>query len=232
MNITESRFFRIDDEKNKEFFFRLHPTWWSRFYEYVWAAKFAEGSDIALDAASGICHPLKFYLLDVCRKVHAVDYDPRILSSSSILEDVREVFGDEGVKKLDERYLKEINYACSTLEKMPYGDMSFDKIYCISVLEHLNDWFNKYRTLSCFPILHTILPRGLYVALREFKRVLKDDGIIVLTFDYPTINLRYFKKVIHELGLHFVGNVDFSMPSNPLYSKEKGLYCFRAVLRK
>lgn len=232
MNNFESRFFILSDEKKDVFFFNLHPSWWSRFYEYSWASKFANSEDVALDAASGIAHPFKFFLHDTCREVYAIDNDPRILSEESIRRDVRMIFGDKELMKLDEQYFTNIHYTRARLENMPYPDKMFDKIYCISVLEHLRDWFNTNNSLTKIPLLKRVVPRNLYYALVEFKRVLKDDGMIILTFDYPTINLEYFKNVVSDLGLHYVDGAQFSLPANALHSEERQLYCFRAVLKK
>jgi len=68
--------------------------------------------------------------------------------------------------------------------------------------------------------------------LSEFRRVLKDDGLIVLTFDYPRINLDYLKMLVPEIGLAFHGPVDFDLPVNAVYSDVHQLHCFRTVLHK
>ena len=57
-----------------------------------------------------------------------------------------------------------INYIKGDLTKQPFSDNSFDRIFCISTLEHLN----KEEILS---------------AAREFKRVLKKDGLLIVTVD-------------------------------------------------
>lgn len=228
-----SRFFLSEDESRRDFFFSLHPTWWSRFYEYPWAASFSQKSDIALDAASGICHPFKFFLAENSRETHAVDSDPRILSEAAIRQEVAAVFGESGLERLKSEHFKNVNYRRANLENLPYPDQKFDKIYCISVLEHLNDWFNKYPFFNRYRhFLKRIIPHGLEASLAEFKRVLKDDGLIILTFDYPTINLEYLRSLLAELGLHFADTVDFDLPENRLISPDNRLSCFRAVLTK
>ncbi len=232
MNLNESRFFNLNDEKNDVFFFKLNPSWWSRFYEYAWASKFINSDDISLDAASGISHPFKFYLLDRCKETHALDCDPRILKEEKIKEDIINDFGKEAVLKMEDKYFKTINYTKATLTKMPYEDKKFDKIYCLSVLEHLNDWQGKLSRLNQFPWLKKFKFDKFRQTLKEFRRVLKDNGLIILTFDYPTIDLNHFKKIVAELGLKFVDNVDFTIPQNAVYSKENKLFCFRAVLIK
>ncbi|MFA5886399.1 MAG: class I SAM-dependent methyltransferase [Patescibacteria group bacterium] len=232
MSDYTSRFFLVDDEKNSDFFFPLHPTWWSRFYEYIWASKFIEKTDISLDAASGICHPFKFYLADHGQETHALDYDPRILEEGEIKKEIFEVFGATGLNKMTPEYFQKIVYQKASLTKMPYENKKFDKIYCLSVLEHLNDWPNKYPYFNDHPGFDKFIPRNIEHSLREFRRVLKDNGLIILTFDYPTINLYYFKRIIERLNLTFAAAVDFTLPPRALYSPDKQLYCFRAILKK
>lgn len=208
----ESRFFVRSDATTRHLVFDLPPYWWSRFYEYEWAKQFCEPNDIALDAGCGICHPFKFYLSDICREVHACDIDVRILSAQEILKDISNEFGDRVSKHFPAKYFQRIFFSRASLAVLPYKDSKFDKIYCISVLEHLPS-------------------KDIFLSLKELKRTLKDDGLIVLTFDYPGIDLKYLKKILSDLGLVFAGSVSFEIPENALYSKEIGLYCFRAVLR-
>jgi len=56
----------------------------------------------------------------------------------------------------------EINLDIVDIHKLPYQDNSFDIIYCISVLEHL---------------------KGYPTVIQEFKRILKKDGKLIITFD-------------------------------------------------
>ncbi len=227
-----SRFFYIDDVKKNHFIFDLHPEWWSRPYEYAWASEFAERKDIALDAASGICHPLKFYLSDNCKEVHACDADKRILSSTEILNEISDVFGKKVAKNFSDEYFTKIHYTNASIMDTTYEDGTFDKIYCISVLEHLDDTLNKSPNLSNLGIFKKLFSHDIYLSLIEFKRILKDDGLIIVTFDYPRINFKYLKKIFLKIGLKFAGDVSFEIPENAVYSKENYIYCFRAVLRK
>jgi len=214
------------------FVFDIPQPWWSRPYEYAWASSFARPEDIALDAASGIEHPFKFFLLDQCRESYACDIDPRILDHQAILDAVSNAFGHEAEKSFADRYLYDVNYSHASLTELPYEDGYFDRIYCISVLEHLKDKFNKWPWLVPFRNMLPSVPHTIEQAMTEFKRTLKDDGLIVLTFDYPRINLGYFQRIVQDLGLEFAGSTDFNRPSNALYSEKNRLYCFRAVVRK
>jgi SAM-dependent methyltransferase len=232
MSELTSRFVCSDDLQTRNFIFDLHLTWWSRFYEYPWAAQFAEANDIVLDAASGICHPLKFYLSDHTHETHACDVDPRILQPLKILEDVEEAFGTNARINFPERYIKNIHYSQASLIALPYPDKIFDKIFCISVLEHLNDYFNKHSSLWSMRSFLFFAQKEIYYSLREFKRTLKDDGLLILTFDYPRIKLDYLLKVISLLNLSFAADVSFDLPDNALFNQSNNLYCFRAILKK
>jgi len=223
-----SRFVVEADPRAGSFVFDMPPEWWSRPYEYDWASRFAEANDVALDAASGVPHPLKFYLVDHCREVHAVDLDERITDPAAIRAETESAYQVE----MPQRYLDDVDYRLASLTDLPYADGTFDKVYCISVLEHLRDPFNKWPwLLPLRPLLGFVTPT-IELSLREFRRVLKDDGLMVLTFDHPRISLAYVDHLVQSLGLEFAGPHDYAIPADALAWPERGLRCFRAVLRK
>lgn len=233
MDYKISRFFKTDDEKNTTFFFKLNDSWWSRFYEYTWASKFSFSDDVCLDAACGISHPFKFYLADNCKEVYALDIDDRILVKDEIIKDVINDFGyAESQKIKDKKYFESIKYVKSLLTDIPVHDKSFDKVYCLSVLEHINEWRGKLSFLNAIPWIKRIKPDSFFKTLKEFKRVLKDDGLIILTFDYPNIDLRNLEKLMSKCGLRFAAESDVNIPVDVLSSPDASLKCFRAVLKK
>ncbi|MGQ9533133.1 MAG: class I SAM-dependent methyltransferase [Desulfotomaculales bacterium] len=213
VDLLTSRFFRVADPKSERFVFPLPATWWSRPYEYEWARRFCGPEDVALDAGCGIGHPFKFFLSDVCREVHACDLDPRILSPGAILAEVAREFGENAARGFPTRYFRRICYARASLTALPYEEGKFDKVYCISVLEHLH-------------------PQDIFLGLKEFERTLKDDGLILLTCDYPLLDPARLATLIRGSGLAFAGKAAFALPDNPLYSPLHGLHCFRTALRK
>ena len=223
-----SRFVLESDPQSRHFVFDLPGQWWSRPYEYRWASEFAEPGDVALDAASGVPHPLKFFLVDHCAEVHAVDIDERITDDEAIRRDVREVYGTEVAQHL----IDGVEHRKASLTALPYPDGKFDKVYCISVLEHLSDPFNKWPWLLPLRSLLGFLSPTIEASLREFRRVLKDDGLMVLTFDHPRISLQYVQYLVDRLGLEFAGPCDFSKPAGVLNWEGRGLCCVRVVLRK
>jgi len=228
-----SRFFKKNDLKRNNFIFKLPKSkfWYSRQYEYAWAAQFANWADIVLDAACGIIHPLKFYLSDICKEVFACDFNDKITSINDMLKEIKNAFGEESLKNIPKNY-KTINYCKASLTSLPYKNKQFDKIFCISVLEHLNNViFVKYPFILKF--LNFLFYRdNIYLALKEFKRILKDDGLIILTFDYPDINIKYLYKILSEIELEFASKIILEIPENAIYSEDLKIYCFRAVLRK
>lgn len=168
-----STYFCNEDIHVKNFIFDLDPTWWSRPYEYPWASQFVESNDIVLDAACGICHPLKFYLSDYAREVYACDIDPRILQPEKILEEIEVVFGKNARMELPSKYLNKIHFSQASLLSLPYPDKKFDRIICISVIEHLNDIFNKYPIFWSVRKILSHSKKEIYSALFEFRRTLK-----------------------------------------------------------
>jgi ubiquinone/menaquinone biosynthesis C-methylase UbiE len=106
-----------------------------------------------LDAGSGITffpYFLKNYYQNI--DITAFDYDESYIP----------VF-----RELNETENSIIEFVNGRLDKMPFGNASFDIIYCISTLEHTEN----YGTI-----------------LDEFHRVLKPNGKLILTFDVSELD--------------------------------------------
>lgn len=233
-DVMASRFLTEDDPKMPKVVFDLPrgPAWYSRPYEYAWAAQFARRGDTVLDAGCGVSHPFKFYLCDVCGEVHACDSDDRILSREEILRAIAQGHGEDLARALPDRYLRDIRYARASVTSLPYKDGTFDRVFCISTLEHLRDACKRRPWLrGLASMLGRLVPRDCYLALREFKRVVRRDGLIILTFDHPRVSLKYLNAMAGELGLEFAGDVSFEIPPSALFCEAFGLRCFRAALR-
>lgn len=208
-----SRFILDTDGQKSECLLKIPSDWWSRFYEYAWASNFIEENDVCLDAACGVPHPFKFYLASTCTDVYACDIDSDILDKNKLLLRVSEYFDEKDVKKTDQ-YIDKIKFSCSNLIDLPYEENKFDKIYCISSLEHL-------------PII------DIRKAINNLFRVLKKNGLIILTVDYPTININFLANCLINAGFNFVSSFDSKIYNNAIYSQLLGgLYCFRLLLRK
>lgn len=212
---TASRFFTTSDEKQTKIVWELHSLWWSRFYEYIWASKFIEKDDIVLDSASGICHPFKFYLTDLCKQVYACDNDIRIVDKEAILTDVKLSLGQDILDGFDKNYLTKPIYTYCDIAETPYEDKQFDKICCVSVVEHLE--VEKQKD-----------------TIKEYSRVIKDGGLLIITLDYPNANPEDILKIAKENGFELFGDIDLNIPNNALSCNywDHTLYCFRMVLKK
>lgn len=213
IDIGTSRFFQTSDISSDTCIYKIAPEWWSRIYEYPWATQFAEPDDVCLDAACGVGHHLKFYLAKNCNHVYCCDIDPIMENPDAIFNVIKDNWGIDVYNSVLENAPK-MDFKCSNISKLTYSDKMFDKIYCISVLEHLDQ-----DTMSN--------------AFMEFNRILKDDGFMVLTFDHPSINLDNLNELISNAGLKFAYDVNFEIPSDALESSDYfGLKCFRALLTK
>lgn len=225
-----SRFIRRGDPRADRFVYPMPRHWWSRPYEYAWAAAFAGADDVALDAACGVSHPLKFHLARVCRTTHACDLDPAIESRDELR---RQAVQDVGVPPefFDDAWLDRIAFRRADLLNLPYPDALFTRVFCISVLEHLPDPQNRPRWSDRLWARRVGCRCGMTDALRELRRVLAPGGLLVMTFDHPQINLPYLGQAVAEVGLAFAGPVEWARPADAIHSWRHRARCFRAVCR-
>ncbi len=93
----------------------------------------------------------------------------------------------------------EIKYFKESIDKLHFKDEFFDKVFCISVIEHL--------------------PEDVaFKGIKEMVRVLKKGGflIIILDNDGNHINPKLagqYKKLIETSGLNLFGKSDFNKPN-------------------
>ena len=211
MEVYNTRFFTYDDESSNRVLLKIPNEWWSRLYEYHWAAQFADENDVCLDAACGVLHPYKFFLASKCRDVYGCDLGN--LERNNVINEMRYYFDDNDIN-LAMNYFNNINLRNYNLIALGYEDNKFDKVYCISVLEHLNK-------------------TDIKKALNEIYRVLKDKGLFILTVDYPSIDLNDLIADIAEIGFKFKGSIKTEKPANAIYSPLfGGLNCFRILVEK
>lgn len=142
--MLDNRFIKKSDPYATDIMgYQLPATWWSRPYEYVWALCFAREGETVVDAGCGLEHPFKWMLAKNGCKVIAIDNDERVLQCPEF----------PGVE-----------YMWANLGKIPLPSGSVDKVFCISVMEHI--------------------PREergrVYI---ELSRILKPDGLLILTMD-------------------------------------------------
>jgi ubiquinone/menaquinone biosynthesis C-methylase UbiE len=225
-----SRFIRRCDAHVEDFVYPMPRHWWSRPYEYAWAAAFAGPDDVALDAACGVSHPLKFHLARVCRETHACDLDPAIESRDELR---RQATQDVGVPAgfFMDAWLDRIQFRRADLLNLPYPDTQFTRVFCISVLEHLPDPQNRPRWSDRLWARRVGCRCGMTDALRELRRVLAPGGLLVMTFDHPQINLPYLGRAVEDCGFTFAGPVEWARPADAIHSWRHRARCFRAVCR-
>lgn len=217
-SMAVSRFFRTSDIRTDDMVYAFPATWWSRRYEYAWAASFAGPDLTVLDAACGILHPFKFHLNKTCRETFACDRDPLILDKDAILNNIISEIGVEAITHegggVSHESFEGLKLACTDITKLPYEDERFDRVFCISVLEHMDG-------------------ATMIQALSEMRRTLKKDGLVVLTFDFPTIDPPQMVATVVGAGLVFADEIDMKLPDDAVYSDLWGrLYCFRALLKR
>lgn len=188
----KSKFLTTDDETLSQMDNFIVPIlWWSRHHEYYFASQFLNKEDIILDAACGIDHPFKYYASNRVKKCYAIDVDPNIknLKNTETLE-----FRCLNITDIADQFQPE----------------TFDKIFCISVLEHIPDL--------------------ALTALNNFKKLIKQNGTIIITIDYPCITPENFIEIVYNAGLKFIGDVDYSIPENAITMD--GLKAYTAILSK
>lgn len=210
-DLHTSRFFVTSDPQRTHVVLPLPTYWPTRPYEYAWAAGLVAPEHVVLDAACGICHPFKFLLADTCAEAHAVDHDARITAPEAILSDIAADFGEAAAASLPRHYFDRVRFAHASITALPYPDRMFDRVFCISVLEHMP---------------HTDIGR----ALGEFARVVRDDGLIVITLDYPALPLEVFDAAASAAGLRPAGARDDTLPPDAVFAPTWGVYCYRTVL--
>ena len=81
------------------------------------------------------------------------------------------------------------------IDKIPLADGTADKVMCISVFEHTKNQQD---------------------ILKEFARVLKPNGLVVLTLDVPTIQIDTWRGLVEKSPLDFAGSVTWEEPANIL----------------
>jgi ubiquinone/menaquinone biosynthesis C-methylase UbiE len=208
-----SRFIVDSDARVDRIVYPLPFEWWSRPYEYAWAMGLCEAGDVALDAGCGPGHPFKFHLADACREAHGCDIDEAMLDPRGTLKKLAaELRQSSGLLYDLDRYATRLVWTKGSVTALPYADATFDKVYCLSVLEHLS-------------------PQDMSAALGEFARVVRPQGLVALTFDYPTVNLGSFVRQAQAAGLKFAGPVTLVAPRAAIASQQWGLRCYRAALR-
>ncbi len=164
-----------------------HPEFYaSRLWEYPWAAlesHLSPGLRVA-DVGCGQS-PFPIYLKEAMG-CDVTGFDPDYRMSPGYVS-----FG------VTEEYVRKtgINFVASDARQIDAPDASFDRVFCISVLEHLPRKIDRAESM------------------REMARILKPGGFLFITVD---VNLK--QRIVNPLdlawesGLSIAGSLDLTMP--------------------
>jgi len=174
---------------------------WSRRYEYPYAVMNMQASKSSkrlkmLDCGSG-AGPLQFYLAMNGYDVYSLDLDFRALEkvaefkSANKLETLYPTYGD--------------------ILDLPFPDGYFDRVFSISVLEHV-----------VYPLKGdtSVILKGF---VNELLRVLKLGGLVVLTFDVNMSPQKSAHRLYYSEYESLCGILGISpepLPQNRLYSSD------------
>jgi len=199
-------FFKLDDPQVDSIGgFDLLPSWWSRFYEYPWAMRFARPGDTVMDAGCGWhFRPLKNALAQVVDTVYAID-------------------AHDGVLDLEVPNNVILVQADFTRRVPMLRDRSLDRVFCISVLEDLEAGDMIYPALLEFSRL--IKDDGKIVLTFDVPYDTEKP-----TPHYPGLNLDRFIRTVADAGLHFEGPIDTDK-TNAVVHEEYNLAVFHGVLK-
>lgn len=146
---------------------RQCPMYFTRGWEYPWAvinSGLKRNMDV-LDLGSGM-QSFGIYLSTIGMNVVAQDnIDPyhRLISSTHTIENFREFYSNSGV-----------TFIPADIINIPYKDGCFDRIFCISLFDHVT--FEEFKK-----------------GVPEITRVLKKDGLLILTMDKYITGCKYPK---------------------------------------
>lgn len=213
-----SNSYALISEKNSDYFQKVMrrmlsyigagPIGPNKYWEYPWIAanlRLEEGMSV-LDAGCGTS-ALQYLLAHAGVKMYGIDPYENV--------------GWHGIdRKLAERFGCEIEYRREGIEKISYGDHMFDRVVCVSVIEHCRA--GRVENENTTP--QTEADRALHRQMMlEMIRVLKPGGILVLTTDLniprsnsvleANVNVQ---NLVSAPGAELVGNTS----PEPFYGEE------------
>jgi len=161
---------------------------------------------------------LQFYLASKGIDVHSIDIGH---NRSKIFRKIQTHLKKIGInftinpytvhKKLNKKYRTRVAFKMESAAELSFANNTFDRIFCISVIEHMPD-----------PVIAQ--------SIKEMERVLKVGGLLLLTFDYhPEFNPDiigftkddFYQKVLGNCHLIIAnGDPDFTINNWPEYLRE------------
>jgi SAM-dependent methyltransferase len=162
----------------------------SRFWEYpfaILAARLEKGMKCA-DIGCGST-PFTPYLCDIVGKENVSGFDPDYVDTDDVVRHFSFGARKAHIEKFGFHFYK------NDFVKLDVPDDSFDRVFCISVLEHIDDVVVKQR------------------GLQEMARILKPGGKLIITFDTGIdVLLNRPLQIIELSGLVLDGEVDLRWP--------------------
>ena len=168
---------------------------WSRRWEWPWAVLAGDvrpGMRV-LDAGCG-GSPLLAYLSRRGTKCFGVDSgaeETKLTWQDKVLLACG-VHYQSGFHRRHLRRFPRITFKKESLGSMSFEDGFFDRVFCISVMEH-------------------IPAKNQVQAMRELARVLRPGGFLVITMDLPRDDPHASDGVVEASGLQLLGNLDYSV---------------------
>lgn len=198
-------------KQNEAIAFSLPSAWWTHSETNAWAGLFVHQDRIVLESVRGHSQPFRFATQPIDAAL-ALTPNERIVTLQSVIERLNQAHDDEETEAAsrDDDRLDCLQFIRADIAALPYEDGKFDTVFGLSVLQQLNT-------------------EAAQEALDEFRRVMKDGGMLVLTFDSGFANFSSFARMVRACGYSFVGEFDSVIPSEPDNGTSPSrLYAFRA----
>ena len=190
-----------------------------------------------LDCGSGR-GVLQFYLSSKGLDVHSIDISH---NRSKLFKKIHKNLIKIGINyrinpytvhnKLNKKYNTNVKFKMESAVKLSFESGTFDRVFCISVIEHMPD-----------PVIAK--------SIKEMERVLKVGGLLLLTFDYhPEVNPNiigftkddFYNKVLNNCNLVTInGDPDYTINNwneyiedvNSFFGNKNPNTSFGVVLKK
>lgn len=189
---------------------------WSRAWEYPWAVLAADLGPrplVTLDVGGG-GSPFALYLASQGHDSHVAD--PSLdLGVSFVYDREKSLYRNarSGLKRLVFRAAgirtlwglpqagggRSVRYHPHPADRLGFPDRHFDRVFCLSVMEHI--------------------PRAAWGAcMREFQRVLKPGGRLVITLDMTPgqADERVYLELLRATTLDLLGDPRYEVPIPPV----------------